>query len=403
MDEGVRAPVPAESAAGPRGEGAAPRDVQDLQAAGRVAGSVAKELNDLLTVIAGRSYMLLGHLSEGGALRREIELIERAAQRAVTLVQQMLAFSWRQALARQVVDMRVVLGRAQAALRPLLGERVELVVRLGDEPCPVSVDPEQLDQVLAQVIRNARDAMPMGGSVTVETRAIVLGEPGTRAAGGPRAGRYVSLRVSDTGTGMDEATRSRAVEPFFTTKGAAWAAGLGLSTVLGIVRQSGGDLSIASEEGRGTTVTVLLPWAGDAEESDQPAGVPAETPGASETVLLAEDEDEVRELTADILTRAGYTVIQAANGALALERARRHQGPIHVLVTDLVMPTMNGRELARRLKLMRHEIRVLYVSGYVRDEAAREAIAGEDAAFLPKPFTPTALIAAVSALLVPHR
>jgi CheY-like chemotaxis protein len=347
--------------------------------------------------------MLLGHLSEGGALRREIELIEKAAQRAVTLVQQMLAFSWRQALARQVVDMRLALGRAEGALRALLGERVELLLQLGQEPCPVSVDPDQLDQVLAQLVRNARDAMPAGGRVTVETGVLVLDEPGPGGGRGPRPGRYVSLQVSDTGTGMDEPTRSRAVEPFFTTKGATRAAGLGLPTVLGIVRQSGGDLRIASEKGSGTTVTVLLPWAGEADESARPGALPAETPGASETVLLAEDEDEVRQMTADILARAGYTVIQAANGALALDRARRHKGTIHVLVTDLVMPTMNGRELARRLKLVRPDIRVLYVSGYVRDEAARDAIAGEDAAFLPKPFTPTALVAAVSGLLVPRR
>ncbi len=406
MDQGSAAPVSPDLPQGRLREQEQFREAQNLQAAGRVAGSVAQELNDLLTVITGRSQMLLGHLSQGGALRREIELIERAAQRAATLVGKMLAFSWRQALARQVVDAGLAVSRLETPLRALVGDGVEIVVARAAEPCPVRVAPEQIEHVLVALASNARDAMPRGGRLTVDVGVVILDEPRSRAGGALRPGRYVSIGVSDTGAGMDEATRERAVEPFFTTKDATTASGLGLSTVHGIVRQSGGEVRIASEPGRGTTVTVLLPWADESAETDA-SGPPAEshepTPGASETVLLAEDEDEVRELTADILARAGYTVIPAANGTLALERARRHKGPLHVLVTDLVMPSMNGRELARRLKLLRPDMRVLYVSGFVRDDAARAAIAGEDAAFLPKPFTPTALVAAVSGLLVPRR
>jgi len=378
------------------------RQAQTMEAAGRLAGSVANEFSNLVTVIAGRSHMLLSHLPEGGPLRREIEVIEKTAQRAAALITQMLAFSWRQELQLRVLDASEAVARAAAALRGLLGERIELVIRVAPERCPIRADPEQLEQVLVNLADNSRDAMPEGGRLTVETATVPLDEAGARASGELRPGRYVSLTVSDTGSGMDEHTRTRAFEPFFTTKPAAKAAGLGLSTVYGIVRQSGGDVHIASEPGRGTTVTILLPRAGEAAEGDRPAALLEGAQAASETVLLAEDDDEVREMTADILGKAGYTVISEVNGTRALDLARRHMGPIQVLVADLVMPTMNGRELARRLKLLRPDIKVLYVSGYVRDEAARAAIAGEDAAFLPKPFTPTALIAAVSALLVPR-
>lgn len=402
MDQGPPEPSsPARAAARARDEERL-RRAQSMEAAGRLAGGVAHELNNLLTVITGRSHMLLAHLAEGGPLRREIEVIEKTAQRAVTLLAEMLAFSWRQALRLQVLDASEAVARAAGTLREILGERIELVVRAAPEPCPVKADAEQLEQVLVDLASNARDAMPEGGRLVVETAAVRLDEPGVRASGDLRPGRYVRFRVSDTGLGMDERTRARAFEPFFTTKAAAKAAGLGLATVYGIVRQSGGDIRIDSQPGRGTALTLLLPWAGEAAEAGQPGALPEGAPGASETVLLAEDDDEVREMTADILGKAGYTVLSATNGARALELGRRFKGPIHVLVTDLVMPTMNGRELARRLRPLRPDTKVLYVSGYVRDEAARSAIAGEDAAFLPKPFTPTALVAAVSGLLLPR-
>ena len=375
------------------------RQAQTMEAAGRLAGSVANELNNLLTVITGRSHMLLGHLSEGGPLRREIEIIEKTAQRAVALIKQMLAFSWRQTLQLKVLDATEVVARAAGTLRGVLGEHIELVIRVAPEPCLVKVDPEQMEQVLVNLAANSRDAMPAGGRLTIETATVTLDETGARAGGELRPGHYVSLRVSDTGCGMDEYTRTRAFEPFFTTKQPMKAAGLGLATVYGIVKQSGGDIRLESETGRGATLTVVLPWAGEAAETGPPTVLPEGAPGSAETLLLAEDEDEVREMTADILAKAGYMVMSAMNGTRALELARRYNGPIHVLVTDLAMPTMNGRELARRLKLVRPDIKVLYVSGFVRDEAARAAIAGEDASFLPKPFTPTALIAAVSGLL----
>lgn len=359
------------------------RRAQSMEAAGRLAGGLAHELNNLLTVISGRSHMLLAHLAEGGPLRREIELIEKTAQRAVTLLEAMLAFSWRQALQLQVVDASEAVSRAAGALGEILGERIELVVRAAPEPCPVMADAEQLERVLVDLASNARDSMPEGGRLTIETAAVQLDETAIRASRDLRPGRYVRLRVSDSGLGTKEA-------------------GLGLATAYGIVKQSGGDIRIDSEPGRGTTLTLLLPWAGEATDAGPAVTLPTQAPGASETVLLAEDDDQVREMTADILGQAGYTVLAAMNGTRALDLARRFKGAIHVLVTDLVMPTMNGRELARRLKPLRPDIKVLYVSGYVRDEAARAAIAGEDAAFLPKPFTPTALVAAVSGLLVPR-
>jgi CheY-like chemotaxis protein len=284
-------------------------------------------------------------------------------------------------------------------LRRLLGEDIELRALLGPGLGSVKADPGQIEQVLLNLAVNARDAMPQGGKLTIETSNVYLDEEYATHHVTVAPGPYVMLAVSDTGTGMDEKIRGRIFEPFFTTKEASKGTGLGLSTVYGIVKQSGGNIWVYSEEGRGTTFKVYLPRVDEGAQEYRPSrGASGELEG-TETVLLAEDEEEVRNLTRQVLEMYGYTVLAAANGDAALSTCERHAGPIHLLITDVVMPAVGGRELAERLTLLRPEMKVLYMSGYTDDAIVHHGVLNEGMNFIEKPFAPDALARKVREVL----
>ena len=366
------------------------RQSQKMEAVGRLAGGVAHDFNNLLMVIRGRSELLLHHVKEGEPLRRHIALIRETAERAVALTQQLLMFSRKGVLRPQVVDLNAVVTGMAAMLRRLIGEHIELAVCPGPELRRVLADPSQLEQVVMNLTVNARDAMPQGGRLTVETANTTLDEEFARTHTGARAGAYVMLTVSDTGVGMDAETRAHLFEPFFTTKGPGQGTGLGLAMVYGIVKQHRGYITVDSESGGGATFTIYLPQSEAVLEVAPLPTTGAGSAGGSETVLLVEDEESVRDLVREMLKARGYTVLEARHGAEALLVADQHTGHIELLLTDVVMPQIGGRELARRLRRPRPDLRVLYMSGYLGDATPPE---GLEIGFqiLAKPFTAEAL------------
>ena len=376
------------------------RQAQKMEAVGQLAGGIAHDFNNLLMVIQGDSDLILRRLPEGHALRRNGEGIREAAQQAAALTRQLLAFSRKQVLAPKVLDLNTIVAGMHTMLQRLLGETIHLVTIPFPDLGHVKADPGQIEQVVMNLAVNARDAMPDGGRLTIETGPLRLDAVSARQHGEAAPGDYAMLAVSDTGCGMDEATRSRLFEPFFTTKEQGKGTGLGLSTVYGIVKQSGGHVWVYSEPGRGTTFKICLPVVAAAVEEIGEAlpSVPAASTGA-ETVLLVEDAARVREVVREILEMSGYHILEARNGAEALEISQRHEGPIHLMVTDVVMPQMSGRELAQRLAPLRPEMRVLYMSGYTDDAIVRLGVLEAGTAFLSKPFTPDALGAKVREVL----
>ena len=372
---------------------------QKMEAVGRLAGGVAHDFNNLLTVIRGNAELLLLDLPPDDARRADVEEVHAAADRAAALTRQLLAFSRRQVLQPRVLAPNAVVGDVERILRRVIGEDVELVVRLDPAVRPVRADPGQLEQVLLNLVVNARDSMPGGGRVTVETGNAVLGAELLHTYPYVVPGEYVLLRVSDTGTGMAAETLEHAFEPFFTTKAAGRGTGLGLSTVYGIVKQSGGFIWIDSEPGTGTSVRVYLPPAA-AEDEPEPGAAAAPAPaGGMETVLLAEDEEAVRRLAASVLRRGGYTVLEARDGEDALRIAEAFLGRIGMVVTDVVMPRMGGRELAARLRGTRPDVPVLYVSGYAEEAVRGDGVLDPGTHFIGKPFTADALLGAVRRVL----
>jgi PAS domain S-box-containing protein len=367
------------------------RHAQKMEAVGRLAGGVAHDFNNLLTVITGRSQLLLLKLPPESPLRRDVELVEETAHRASALTRQLLAFSRKQMVQPRVVDLNEVVRSMDTMLSRLIGEDISLATLLDPAAGCVRADPAQLEQMIVNLAVNARDAMPLGGRLTLETSFIRLDESLARQHVGLQAGPHVRLVVRDTGIGMDGLTKVHLFEPFFTTKGPGKGTGLGLATVYGIVTQSGGAIHVESEPGQGATFTIDLPRVDAPVDLRTDAAVPDAAPHGSETVLLVEDEPEVRGLARDILHQQGYTVLEAADSDQALEIGREHRGPIHLLVTDVVMPQMGGRELADRLTGRRPETRVLYVSGYTDDAILRKGVSETGTAFLPKPFTASAL------------
>jgi PAS domain S-box-containing protein len=376
------------------------RQLQRLEAVGRLAGGVAHDFNNLLTVIMGRGDILLGRLPADNPHRRDIALIKKTAERAAALTKQLLAFSRKQILEPKVLDLNTVVSGMVTMLQRLIGEDIELVFLAGSELGRVKADPGQLEQVVANLAVNARDAMPNGGRLTLETTAVDLGEHYARQHVGVQAGSYVMLGVSDTGTGMDRETQARIFDPFFTTKEPGKGTGLGLATVYGIVKQSGGNIWVYSELGKGTTFKVYLPQVHDAEDAAEPEQI---RPGrGTETILIVEDEDEVRALACEVLATYGYEVLQARTPADALLIAERHTGPIHLLLTDVIMPGMSGRMLAERLAPLRPEMTVLYMSGYTDEAIVHHGTLDAGTPFIQKPFTPDALAAGVRRLLDAH-
>ncbi len=376
------------------------RQSQKMEAVGRLAGGVAHDFNNLLTVIRGYSELILNRLPPGDALRREMEEVKKAADRAAGLTGQLLAFSRRQFIAPKTLDLNGLIENMDGMLRRLLGEDIiELCTELDPETGMVKADPGQLEQVIMNLAVNARDAMPTGGRLTIQTGSVVV-EQGTRRDAVPNEpGCYVMLAVRDTGHGMDEETQSHLFEPFFTTKEKGKGTGLGLSTVYGIVRQSGGSITVSSAPGRGTTFKIYFPCVNaSAQDGDHgPAG--ADRREGRETILLVEDEPGVRGLVQETLRLQGYTVLEARHGIEALLTGAKHMGPIHLLLTDVVMPQMSGPEVAEKLAAVRPGLKVLYMSGYPDHPVFSKEGVKTDTAFLQKPFAPHVLVQKVREVL----
>ena len=366
------------------------RQAQKMEAVGRLAGGVAHDFNNLLSVILSYGELLLESLDPSDPIRADIDEIHKAAMRAATLTRQLLVLSRQHVVAPKVVDLHDVLAGMQSMLQRILGEDVELVLVPPKARGRVNVDPCHVEQVILNLVVNARDAMPMGGKLTLETENVVLDESYALNHVPAKAGRHVMMAVSDTGTGMDRETQRRIFEPFFTTKEVGKGTGLGLSTVFGVVQQGGGNISVYSEVGKGTTFKVHLPRVdADVDELCESA-VPALLRG-TETILLVEDDELLRAVVLDLLRRQGYRVIPARHAAEALLLCDQHPEAIDLLLTDVVMPQMSGPELAKRLLATRPELKVLCMSGYTGDSVVRHGLLEAGVAFLQKPITPAAL------------
>jgi len=365
--------------------------VHRLEAVGRLAGGVAHDFNNLLTVITGYSELLLSRMGPHDRGRVEAEEIQKAGNRAAALTRQLLAFSRRQVLQPEVLDLNRVLRELETMLRRLIGEDIDLVTSLAPGLGKVKVDPGQIEQVVVNLVVNARDAMPDGGELTIRTASLDVGPEAARAEEAFPPGSYVLLEVRDTGGGMDPETVANIFEPFFTTKEQGKGTGLGLATVYGIVKQSGGHISVRSEPGKGATFQVLLPRI--AEPAPEAAAAPSLTASArgQETILLVEDAEGLRVLVREILERKGYTVLEAAQGADAVRLSSAYPGAIDLILTDVVMPGMSGRELCARLTPRHPGVRVIYMSGYPDDAIGRHGVPDPATAYVQKPFTAEAL------------
>jgi two-component system cell cycle sensor histidine kinase/response regulator CckA len=375
------------------------RHAQRLEAVGRLAGGIAHSFNNLLAAIAFHAELLLGSRSEADQ-RRHAEEIQKAGERGALLARQLLAFSRKQVLQPQLLDVSSRLESLVPILRRLIGEQIELVTDLDPEAGWVHADLGQVEQVILNLVANARDAMPDGGRLSLEVGAEELAGDDPRLAGiGLQPGRYVCIRVCDTGTGMDEHVRAHLFEPFFTTKDYDRGTGLGLATIYGTVTQSGGAIHVETELGKGSTFTVYLPRATAPTEAPVRSEPAREMANGTEVVLLTEDEDNIREPAQEILEARGYTVLAAGDGAQALEAARKWDGPIHLLISDVVMPGMSGSELAAKLEAERPGLRVLYITGYPEDAIARHGVLQRGRSFLQKPFPPGVLLQTVREIL----
>ena len=375
------------------------RQAQKMEAVGRLAGGVAHDFNNMLTIISGYSGILLEHPGTVEPLRGYVDEIRNASGRAASLTRQLLAFSRQQVLAPRVLDLNAVVSNIQKMLKRLIGEDIDLVTVLGESLWPIMADPGQLEQVLLNLAVNARDAMPEGGVVTIETANVKMDAASAQAHFPLKVGPYVLLTFSDTGIGMGAETQARIFEPFFTTKETGKGTGLGLATVYGIVKQSGGYIWVYSEVGKGTTFKIYLPRTEVEFDETGPGGGRVEALQGTETLLLVEDEDSVRELVRNVLREKGYRVLEASRGEEALELSDLYAGRIDLLVTDVVMPQMNGRELARRLVNSRPQIKVLYISGYADNAVWYPGGLDAGGAFLQKPFSPEALARKVREVL----
>jgi PAS domain S-box-containing protein len=361
---------------------------QKMEAIGRLAGGVAHDFNNLLGVILGYSEMVLHDMEPNDPRRGRIEQIRKSGARAASLTRQLLAFSRKQILEPRVLDLYALLADMDKMLRRLIGEDVELVTQPDPLLPPIKADPGQIEQIVMNLVVNARDAMPRGGTISIATSHVELDQDACRVYEGARPGCYVKLVVADTGVGMTPDVQSRIFEPFFTTKAAGSGTGLGLSTVYGIVTQSGGHIAVTSEPGRGTRFEILFPQV----EKEATAGTTgrsaiSESPAGTETILVVEDEPMVREMLCDSLREIGYTVLEAGEVGEADRRCREHTGPIHLLMTDVVLPGVGGRELAQKLTALRPEMRLLFMSGYTDDAVVRQGILTAGVMFLQKPFT----------------
>lgn len=371
------------------------RQAGKMEAIGRLAGGVAHDFNNLLMVISGYSELLRKRMSGNIEAEAHLAHLMKAVRRAVELTRQLLAFGRKQVLQLRVLDLNTVIDDLEKILRRLIGEHIHFETHLYPNLRRVKVDSSQVEQVIMNLVLNARDAMPKGGTLAIETSNLDI----VTASGDLAPGPYVCITVSDTGVGMDAQTCARIFEPFFTTKEVGKGTGLGLAMVYGIVKQSGGVIQVASQLGQGSNFHIYLPEAREPSAPTSSSHMPAVATGGSETILLVEDEDGVRNLLFEVLSSKGYRVIPAMDGADALELAKRHEGPIHILVTDVVMPRMGGPELARKLREERSNAAVLFTSGYTGDAITNQGDLGPDAEFLQKPFSPEVLASKVRGML----
>ena len=374
------------------------RQAQKMEAVGMLAGGVAHDFNNLLTIIGGYSQLILNNLAPDDPNQHSAEQILKAGERAAALTRQLLAFSRRQVLQPKVIDLNKLVTSLSTMLQRLIGEDIDLRLVLRPDLGQIYADPGQLEQVLMNLVVNARDAMPKGGTLTLETANTILDETYSSRHIALRPGPYTLIAVSDNGSGMDEATQARLFEPFFTTKGAGRGTGLGLSTVFGIVKQSGGSVQVYSEPNHGTSVKIYLP------RIDQPVALESEAPAkpatcGSETILLVEDDEMVRNLVRATLVREGYHVLDAADPMAARRVSDEYRAPIDLLITDVVMPKVSGRELAHQLSRWRPDMKVLYMSGYTDSAIVNSGILHKEVAFLQKPFAPGTLAQKVREVL----
>jgi hypothetical protein len=375
------------------------RQSQKMEAVGRLAGGVAHDFNNLLMVIKGHTELLRNALPQAEEYSRKIEQIERAADRASGLTRQLLAFSRLQMLQPKVMNLNDVVGEMGRLLPRLIGEDIELIIRTSEGLSAIRADGGQMEQIIMNLVVNARDAMPEGGKLIIETSNIELDSAYNDRHPIVRQGSYVLLCVSDTGTGMSLETQAHIFEPFFTTKAQGKGTGLGLATVYGVVKQSGGFIWVYSELGHGTTFKIYFPRVDQPVDRLVPTPSSSEVPRGTETILLTEDERDVREVAREFLESGGYTVIEARDGVEALGIVEKHQGAIDLLITDMVMPRMTGQELAARLKEQRPNLRMLYMSGYSERAAAESLRTDPTVRLLAKPFSRSALLRTVHELL----
>jgi CheY-like chemotaxis protein len=368
---------------------------QKMESIGRLAGGMAHDFNNILTAIGGYAGFLFRGLAEDDPRREDAKEILNAAERAAALTRQLLAFSRKQILAPQQIDINATLAGTVNMLRRLIGEDVKLEVKPAKRPCMVNVDPGQLSQVLMNLAVNARDAMPEGGTIVIEAGLVKPDKTFFAARPGLKPGPLVRLSFSDTGCGISPENKKHLFEPFFTTKEKGKGTGLGLATVYGIVKQSGGDIEVESAPGHGTTFHIYLPQVAEAAPGKEQAEGKIELQRGTETILLVDDEEPLRRLSERFLRAAGYTVISAADGLAAIAAAESYGKPVDLLLTDVVMPGMNGRELARRLADARLAARTLYMSGYTDEAVIKHGVLEPGIAFIYKPFSVEALTAKV--------
>ena len=375
------------------------RQSQKMEAVGQLAGGIAHDFNNLLTAINGYSELSLRRLQAEDPLHRNIKEIKKAGERAASLTRQLLAFSRKQVLQPKVLALNSIISEVEKMLSRLIGEDIELRTVLEPQLGSIKADPGQIEQVLLNLAVNARDAMPHGGKLTIETGNVYLDGEYAKQHIAVNPGHYVMLAVSDSGTGMDEKTQARIFEPFFTTKEAGKGTGLGLSTVYGIVKQSGGNIWVYSEVGQGTSFKVYMPRVDEGAQEYKRSAEPEDVMQGTGVILLAEDEEMVRKLAREVLEMCGYKVLEAANGGAALLICERHQESIDLLITDVIMPEMGGRELATRLSQLRPEMKVLYMSGYTDNAIVHQGVLDEGANFIQKPFSPQTLASKIREVL----
>lgn len=368
------------------------RQSQKMEAIGRLAGGVAHDFNNMLTVITGYSQIALERLPLDNPLYEFISEIQKAGDRAAALTRQLLAFSRKQILEQRILDLNTVVTEIEKMLRRIIGEDIDLATTLAPSLGRIKVDPGQLQQVILNLAINARDAMPQGGKLTIETKNLILDEAYVAEHPGAKPGEHILLEMSDTGIGMSEDIKAHIFEPFFTTKLPGHGTGLGLATVYGIINQSGGHIAVTSEPGKGASFKAYFPKVDDTDREDsQTTRITSSTEG-TETILLVEDEEVVRKLARNILTSKGYTVLEAPNGTAAVTYCNEYPGLIHLLLTDIMMPEMSGRELAVYLKASKPKVKVIYMSGYAEDAVAQQGVLDNETPFLPKPFSPLTLL-----------